>query len=307
MARLTNTPQQPTLLCLERSKSFSMAVRVYKETPSKQRQALDITGATLQFVMAEPSRLGGSVVIDQALELLSANVGYARLNLQAAALTLPADEEYSFIIRLIEAGGYSRVLIKGEVEVIDNTDDFDSNVYEHSANTQGLSAVLRGDQTVHVFLNGGEGESVFVESQLQVGEQTFAEPDEDPDMSIADGVLAVRWPAPPPTPPPAPPPTPTSGHRMQYMNHPYAVTEDDMAVRLTLYSAPLLESVLVWKNGVLLTDWEWEFDVDEMGNPLLTEIIVPPSSDVVIRLGDNFQLRYDTVDDVVDSIPPPMS
>ena len=297
MARLTNTPQQPTLLCLERSKSFSMAVRVYKETPSKQRQALDITGATLQFVMAEPSRLGGSVVIDQALELLSANVGYARLNLQAAALTLPADEEYSFIIRLIEAGGYSRVLIKGEVEVIDNTDDFDSNVYEHSANTQGLSAVLRGDQTVHVFLNGGEGESIFVESQLQVGEQTFAEPDEDPDMSIADGVLAVRW--------PAPPPIPTSGHRMQYMNLPHEVTGDDMAVRLTLYHTPLLESILVWKNGVLLTDWEWEFDVDVMGNPLLTEIIVPPSSNVVIRVGDNFQLRYDTVDDVVDSIPPP--
>ncbi len=292
MARLTNTPQQPTLLCLERSKSFSMAVRVYKETQSKQRQALDITGATLQFVMAEPSRLGGSVVIDQALELLSANVGYARLNLQAAALTLPADEEYSFIIRLIEAGGYSRVLIKGEVEVIDNTDDFDSNVYEHSANTQGLSAVLRGDQTVHVFLNGGEGESVFVESQLQVGEQTFAEAGEDPDMSIADGVLAVRW------------PTPTSGHRMQYMNFTNLVTEDDMAVRLTLYHTPLLESVLVWKNGVLLTDWEWEFDVDVMGNPLLTEIIVPPSYDVVIRAGDHFQLRYDTVYDVVDSIPP---
>ena len=133
----------PVQMRLERRKSFSFSVTVR----TGALRALDITGCTLSLVV-QRNKYPYDNVISAAPLVRDDTKGYARFDLQATDLDLPGGE-YPYVVTLITSEGYSQVIIKGHVEVLDNPDfSAASFVYDAATPVVGIEAVLRSKNHV---------------------------------------------------------------------------------------------------------------------------------------------------------------
>ena len=163
MPTLTNTPKQLTQLILEARKSFSLGL--WFELADGTR--VDLTGATAVFIINKQSHLGGAQVLNKPVDIVDAEIGYARVNLQADDLDLTPGT-YDFSSTLVSAEGYSSIILKGEVEIVANGNLINNNEYLGTNPPQSLTVTL-ADQRVTVKLNHLPAPKFVVESVVTVG------------------------------------------------------------------------------------------------------------------------------------------
>ena len=154
--KLSTSPDERFLLKLEQRKSFSFAV-IFRDQNGKP---VNITGSSLSFDILvnrqklrdpEPAILPADVV-SVAANIHEPVFGFARFNVQASQLDLPA-ASYPYTITLRTGDGYSVVVAKGEVELqmnpeLGSVDD----VYADSGTVQTLDVTLRGLNVVSVII-----------------------------------------------------------------------------------------------------------------------------------------------------------
>lgn len=155
MSYLGNTPGKATVLQLEARKSFSLGVWV-KEPRGK---AVDLAGCTLTIVakklpLTTADDSTNLLAPDAAANIPVPAAGYAVFHLQAATL----DEEpgeYPFAIVLRTADGYSSVIVKGVLDIQQNTEFASTASTYSSANPpQSLTVLLREQNAINVFVGG---------------------------------------------------------------------------------------------------------------------------------------------------------
>ncbi len=152
MAYLGNSPSKETILRLEARKSFSFHLAVM----DPERRPISLTGATLRIVMkqspmdAADTDDGDNLIAADTAVLVDAARGLARFDIQASDLNLPTGE-YQFAVVLKAASGYSTVLVKGLVDLQQNT-EFTSvaSAFSTAQPAQQLEVLLRGSTTVEV-------------------------------------------------------------------------------------------------------------------------------------------------------------
>jgi hypothetical protein len=159
MPRLTNSPQHTTILELEARKSFSLGLW-FKDPAGLP---VDLDEATITLVAAKVDPFGNGVaVLDELAALVSPEVGYARLNIQAAALDLPAGS-YPMAVTL-RASGYSAIVLKGELKILVNPESESvGSVFAGGNPPKSLTVYLREKHDVHVEVGGS-----LVPADLQV-------------------------------------------------------------------------------------------------------------------------------------------
>lgn len=153
MAYLGNSPRQATVLQVEARKSFALSLW-FRDT---NRRPADLTGCQVRMVVkAQPlsesdltdsdNILTGSVAMIPEPEL-----GYAQFSIQAAELNVQPGE-YLYAIVLVTAAGYSSVVVKGILDVQQNT-EFSSigDTYDAASAPGSLEILLRGSASVDVF------------------------------------------------------------------------------------------------------------------------------------------------------------
>ena len=154
--KLSTSPDERFLLKLEQRKSFSFAV-IFRDQNGKP---VNITGSSLSFdilVNRQKLRDPEPVILPADVVSVAANIyepvfGFARFNVQASQLDLPA-ASYPYTITLRTGDGYSLVVAKGEVELqmnpeLGSVDD----VYADSGTVQTLDVTLRGLNVVSVII-----------------------------------------------------------------------------------------------------------------------------------------------------------
>lgn len=154
MAYLGNSPGKETILRLEARKSFSFALAV-KDTHGR---AVDLTGSTLRIIMKQlpldsaDTDDGDNLIADPDATKTAAALGLARFDIQAADLNWPIGE-YPFAIVLTDADGFSVVLVKGLIDLQQNT-EFNSlaSLFSSATPTQQLEVLLRGTTVVDVIV-----------------------------------------------------------------------------------------------------------------------------------------------------------
>lgn len=152
MAYLGNSPSKETILRLEARKSFSFALAV----KDAQRRAVDLTGASLRIVMkalpldSADTDDGDNLIAEPDAIMTAAELGLSRIDIQAADLNWPTGE-YPFAVVLTDADGYSLVLVKGLIDLVQNT-EFNSlaSLFSSANPSQQLEVLLRGTTTVEV-------------------------------------------------------------------------------------------------------------------------------------------------------------
>lgn len=152
MAYVGNSPAKETILRLEARKSFSFSLSVRDE----YRRPINLTGSNIRIVMKQAPLDsadvddGDNLIAEPDAALVAPAQGLARIDIQAADLNWPVGE-YPFAIVLLTPNGYSTVLIKGLVDLVQNT-EFNSlaSLFETVAPTQELEVLLRGNTVVDV-------------------------------------------------------------------------------------------------------------------------------------------------------------
>jgi hypothetical protein len=143
MAKLTNSPTEATVLELEARKSFALSIAL----EARNGAPADLTGASVTFVLGLPD--GAAVEVPAVIDLPLG--GVAVVPLQADHLDLPAGS-YPFVVVLV-TGGYSLVVVKGEVALRENPEhDSIAAEYGGAHPSTGLAVVLQGLQVVRVTL-----------------------------------------------------------------------------------------------------------------------------------------------------------
>lgn len=146
MAKISNSPTDATILQLEQRKPFTLGLWF----TSAAEVPVDLTGSTLRFTAGKVPEMPGqppTVLFERTAVLAEPEDGFARVDLQAADLDLDPDN-YPFAITLVTPGGYSAVVVKGEIRVVFNASVvLDSYTSADPANN--LDVVLRSD-SVHV-------------------------------------------------------------------------------------------------------------------------------------------------------------
>lgn len=154
MSYLGNTPTKgQVVLALEARKSFSFSLWV----KDHRRRAVDLTGCTLRFVMkslpldATDVTDDTNLVANDEATLVDAPAGYARFDLQATDLG-HTPGEYPFSVVLLTPAGYSAVIVKGVVDLQQNT-EFASlaSTYAGVNPPAALEVALRGMTTIEVY------------------------------------------------------------------------------------------------------------------------------------------------------------
>lgn len=153
MAALGNTPQALTTLRVEARKSFSFGLYLCDPTG----RPVDLTGCRLVIVARaepvaaeDPNLLGADseAVIENPID------GYARFDLQAETLNLKPGE-YPYAVVLYTSEGYSSVVVKGVLQLEQNT-DFEAlgEEFPQAQPAQRLDVILRENNAINVFLGG---------------------------------------------------------------------------------------------------------------------------------------------------------
>lgn len=154
MAYIGNSPDQTTVLRVEARKSFALSLWFMDRT----RRPADLTGATVTLVVKQlpldPADTGDAnnlitssvAIIDDPL------TGYCRFDVQAAELNL-APAEYPYAVVLRSAAGYSQVVVKGVLDVVQNT-EFASMAfaYDDAPTLSALEIRLLGQNEIEVLV-----------------------------------------------------------------------------------------------------------------------------------------------------------
>lgn len=155
MAKLSNTPRQALNFDLERRKSYAFQVQVKTENGS----AIDLTGCTLRFVMKEgsfdddPFDLLNVIVNSEAL-IGDPTAGIASFAFQAAELDVSAGE-YDYTITLWTPDGYSTLLCKGLVNILENSESHSMHrMYSLASAASALELVMRSGDVVQINVAG---------------------------------------------------------------------------------------------------------------------------------------------------------
>lgn len=159
MSYAGNTPSNLTVLRLEARKSFSLTLAIKDE----RERPVDITGCTFEFVMKrQPLQRTGSsdddnLVVNSAGVITDAAEGGARFNLQASDLSAAQGSEYPFAIVMRTSEGYSAVIVKGIVDLQENT-EYESVLFDFDVDEvqpeQGIEVLLRDMVTIEVRVGG---------------------------------------------------------------------------------------------------------------------------------------------------------
>lgn len=115
---LTNLPNQHTMLRLAARKSFAVTVNFIDGVCDKP---LNMEGATTRLAIGAQYPQT-TVLLERAPALFNGQQGFARFDLQAADLDLPAGE-YPYEIIVI-SDGYSVIAIRGIIDLEDTVDTF---------------------------------------------------------------------------------------------------------------------------------------------------------------------------------------
>lgn len=153
MAYLGNSPGQATILRVEARKSFALGLHLR----DPKNRPVDLTGCTLTIVAREVPITAESenFLAEDALAVVpDPTTGYARFEIQAASLDQKPGE-YPYAIVLQTAEGYSSVIVKGVLDIQQNT-EFDSvhYAYEGVNAPQSLTVLLREANSINVYVGG---------------------------------------------------------------------------------------------------------------------------------------------------------
>jgi len=155
MRPMINTPLEPAILKLEARKSFAFGMFFTDDRDN----GIDLRGCTIELTRATtwPPAPGQSMVPDADVQrvvatMADAQYGYVVFNWQADELTGPIGTS-PFTITLTTAGGYSFVVMKGDVQLLENTeyhsDDVDFTPVQAG---QSLQVKLKDQNVVRVTL-----------------------------------------------------------------------------------------------------------------------------------------------------------
>ena len=184
MAYLGNSPSKETILRLEARKSFSFSLAV-KDT---QRRAIDLTGATIRTIMKQlpldsaDVDDGDNLIADPVAVLTAPALGLARIDIQSADLNWPTGE-YPFAVVLTAANGFSTVLVKGVVDLVQNT-EFGS--------LASLFSAANPAQRLEVLLQDTVVVDVVVGTAQQLAAPVFSTSSAAPSGGIDDDVH-LQW------------------------------------------------------------------------------------------------------------------
>lgn len=184
MAYLGNSPGKETILRLEARKSFSFSLAVKDE----QRRAIDLTGASIRIVMKQlpldsaDADDGDNLIAEPDAVMTAAELGLSRIDIQAADLNWPTGE-YPFAVVLVDDGGYSTVLVKGQIDLVQNT-EFNS--------LASLFSTANPSQRLEVLLRGTTAVDVIVGTAQQLAAPVFASSSAAPAGGI-DGDVHLQW------------------------------------------------------------------------------------------------------------------
>ena len=154
MAKLSNTPKQTLTFDLERRKSYTFRVAL------KYGDGLpvDLTGSQVTFVMKESALDDDpydqlNQIVHSAAEIGDPASGVGVFFFQAAELDGPSGE-YPYAITLISAEGFSTVVCKGTVNLLDNTEAMSMyRQYTGVSPSDELELTLRGGDVVNLQIN----------------------------------------------------------------------------------------------------------------------------------------------------------
>lgn len=154
MAKLSNTPKQTLTFDLERRKSYTFRVAL------KYGDGLpvDLTGSRVTFVMKESALDDDpydqlNQIVHSAAEIGDPASGVGVFFFQAAELDGPSGE-YPYAITLISAEGFSTVVCKGTVNLLDNTEAMSMyRQYTGVSPSDELELTLRGGDVVNLQIN----------------------------------------------------------------------------------------------------------------------------------------------------------
>ena len=158
MVKLSNSPHESTVLILEARKSFALRIELF----DRHEEEMSWMGLSATFTMG---------TLDPFEQLLSVNGLHGLFYLQASDLDLPIGA-YPFSITL-NADGYSLVIVKGEVQLRENTDVGSAeHDYAGTAPSETLAVMLDRTTVLQVFLKntpitiGTEGLALAVSQYL---------------------------------------------------------------------------------------------------------------------------------------------
>ena len=170
MAGFGNSPRRFVVLPLEARRSFAFRV-VFRD--SETGATIDMTGATLRFVMAAPDYRGGAELVNVAALTTEVAAGEFQFELQASHLDQTADE-YPFVLTLVTSSGYSTSVVKGVVNLLDNADTDATAVYSGIDTDTGLEVYLSAGTTVRIAVSSGLGTSTADSARISVVEEEVA-------------------------------------------------------------------------------------------------------------------------------------
>lgn len=143
MPIISNTTNELTQLILERARSFAWDMRFRL---GDERGTYDLTGCTVTLTVLQPPKQGVATVLVKDATITDAAAGNARLDLQSADLDL-APGIYPMSVTLLDADAFSATIVKGELQILSNTDPSTANVYD----TSSMEVLLKADSiTVRV-------------------------------------------------------------------------------------------------------------------------------------------------------------
>ena len=155
MAKLSNTPKQALNFDLERRKSYAFQVQVKTEDGTP----VDLTGCKLRFVMKEgsfdddPFDLLNVIVNSEAI-IGDPTAGTASFAFQAAELDVPSSE-YDYSIVLWTSDGYSTLMCKGLVNILENSESHSMHqMYSLASAASALELVMRSGDVAQVNVAG---------------------------------------------------------------------------------------------------------------------------------------------------------
>lgn len=155
MTTLSNSPNALTILRLEARKAFQLGLHIY----DPGQHLLDLTGCELTIVAkATPvdttSDATNLFAADAVANIPVPEAGYALFSLQAATLDVAAGE-YPFSIVLKQTDGYTSVIVKGLLDVQENTEwSSVEATYDGVNPAQSLTVRRAASGTINVFVGG---------------------------------------------------------------------------------------------------------------------------------------------------------
>ena len=181
---LGNTPRRETNIAVEANKSYAFGLRFSKTDGS----VIDLTGAVVRMVIAEPGYAGGTEVLSIEATHSIDSVGIVQFNLQAEDLALTPGS-YMYDVTLYPASGYSTPILKGTIDIGQNTDFDTSNEFSDVNVGSEITAIFEGADLIDVTVERLDG--LYQETQALIAQFTVDMADEV-DAAAASAAAAAN-------------------------------------------------------------------------------------------------------------------